>query len=472
MGIEQPEIVTEKPTEGDESRCYQPLSSAAGNFLPRSGGRYVRLELHDQGGMGRVWVARDIGLDRDVALKELRPELADNPSLLARFLREARITGQLEHPGVVPVYELARSDDPPQPFYTMRFVRGRTLTQASLEYHQKRAAGADASLDLAVLLQAFVMVCNTVGFAHSRGVIHRDLKGQNVILGDFGEVVVLDWGVAKLMERRDNPEAGPDTPGTDSDDASLTRPGQALGTPACMAPEQASGRFDRIDHRTDIYGLGAILYEVLTGQPPFSGSSAREVLRKVQEEHPAPPRHICPEVPPGLERVCLRALAKNPEDRYAATKEMAEAVQQWQEAERREAEEALRSSEERYRLLADAIPQIVWTTGLDGSNEYLNQRWFEYTGSTPDQSSGYGWMGALHPDDRARTTEEWARARDHAESFEAEYRLRRADGSYRWHLVLAMPLRDGSGRIAKWFGTCTDIDDRKRAEQERAASLG
>jgi hypothetical protein len=104
--------------------------------------------------MGRVWMARDTGLDRDVALKELHPELAENPSLLARFLREARITGQLEHPGIVPVYELARSDDPPQPFYTMRFVRGRTLTQTSLEYHQKRAAGADASLDLAVLLHA------------------------------------------------------------------------------------------------------------------------------------------------------------------------------------------------------------------------------------------------------------------------------------------------------------------------------
>jgi PAS domain S-box-containing protein len=256
------------------------------------------------------------------------------------------------------------------------------------------------------------------------------------------------------------------------DDVTLTQAGQALGTPACMAPEQAAGRLDRIDHRTDIYGLGAILYEVLTGQPPFSGSSAREVLRKVEEEQPAPPREVCTDAPPGLEQVCLRALAKNPEDRYAAAKEMAEAVQHWQEAERRQAEEALRASEERYRLLADAIPQIVWTTGLDGRNEYLNQRWYQYTGSTLEQASGYGWMGTLHPDDRARTTEEWARALDRAESFEAEYRLRRADGAYRWHLVLAMPLRDGSGRIVKWFGTCTDIDDRKRAEQGRAASPG
>jgi PAS domain S-box-containing protein len=420
--------------------------------------------------MGRVWVARDTGLDREVALKELHPDLADNPTAVFRFLREAQITGQLEHPGVAPVYELAQSDDTPQPFYTMRFVKGRTLTRASVEYHQKRRAGEDVSLDLSVLLQAFVMVCNTVGYAHSRGVIHRDLKGQNVILGDFGEVVVLDWGLAKLMGQPDSSgTAEPVLRWSESDDAILTQPGEALGTPASMAPEQAAGRLDLIDHRTDIYGLGAILYEILTGQPPFSGSSAREVLWKVEQEQPARPMHVCPEAPPGLESVCLRALAKNPEDRYPAAKEMAEAVQHWQEAERRQAQEALRASEERYRLLADAIPQIVWTTGLDGSNEYLNQRWFDYTGSTPDQSAGYGWMEALHPDDKARAPEEWAHARERAESFEAEYRLRRADGAFRWHLVLAMPLRDASGRIKKWFGTCTDIDDRKRMEQERGS---
>ena len=465
--------MAEKTTCGGVSRFSQPSSSPAGTISPCSGGRYVRLELHDQGGMGRVWVAHDTGLERDVALKELHPELAENPSYLARFLREARITGQLEHPGVVPIYELAQSDNAPHPFYTMRFVRGRTLTQACLVYHQKRRAGEDAPLDLSVLLHAFVMVCNTVSYAHSRGVIHRDLKGQNVILGDFGEVVVLDWGLAKLVEPPESlEEAGPVARRNESYDPILTEPGQALGTPASMAPEQAAGRLDQIDHRTDIYGLGAILYEILTGQSPFSGSSAGEVLRKVRDEQPREPRHVCPGAPPGLESVCLRALAKKPEDRYPTAKEMADAVQQWQEAERRQAEEALRASEERYRLLADAIPQIVWTTGLNGSNEYLNQRWYEYTGSTPDQSSGYGWMEMLHPDDRVATTEEWARARARAESFEAEYRLRRADGSYRWHLVRAMPLRDINGRIVKWFGTCTDIDDRKRAEQEREGTPG
>src|SRR5262249_5862236 len=139
----------------------------------------------------------------DVALKELRPEWAENSAFRTRFLKEARITGQLEHPGIVPVYELARRPDSQQPFYTMRFVKGRTLTEAAQDYHRRRREGQDQPLDLVTLLNAFVAVCNTVAYAHSRGILHRDLKGQNVILGDFGEVVVLDWGLAKRIDQPD-----------------------------------------------------------------------------------------------------------------------------------------------------------------------------------------------------------------------------------------------------------------------------
>src|SRR5262249_25364313 len=213
------------------------------DFAPGPHQRYSLTRLHATGGIGRIWLARDADLGRDVALKELRPERADDPSLWTRFLKEAKITGQLEHPGVVPVYELSRRPQDQQPFYTMQFVKGRTLTEAARSYHRKRAAGQDDSLEFLTFLNAFVAVCNTVAYAHARGVIHRDLKGQNVVLGDFGEVIVLDWGLAKLVDRPD-PD-GPTPPITlDSDHAGtpeLTAEGETVGTPAYMAPEQAAG---------------------------------------------------------------------------------------------------------------------------------------------------------------------------------------------------------------------------------------
>src|SRR5262245_53692486 len=369
--------------------------------------------------MGRIWVARDMNLDRDVALKELHGELLQNPVALARFLREAQITGQLEHPGIVPVYELACFDDKKHPYYTMRFVNGRTLTEAAADYQQRLLTGEDATLDLATLLHSFVMICNTIGFAHSRGVIHRDLKGQNVILGDFGEVVVLDWGLAKQVHLSEHMESGLLATGiVDLGDSRLTIHGSAMGTPSSMAPEQAAGLLEQIDHRTDIYGLGTILYEILTGQQPFTGTSTGEVLRKVIQDAPTSPRLVRPDVPLGLESICMRALAKKPDDRYASAKELADAVQNWQDAERRKAEEALRASEAKYRSLADLIPGIVWTARADGWIDYANAFWFKFTGLTMEQTQGSGWATTVHPDDLARVTELWVNALQTGEAVE------------------------------------------------------
>jgi serine/threonine protein kinase len=309
-----------------------PFTEAGGHILlstiayqPETRERYTLTRLHAEGGIGRVWLARDADLGRDVALKELRPERAANPAAWSRFLEEARITGQLEHPGIVPVYELARKADESKPFYTMRFVRGRTLAEASRAYHQKRAEGQAGPLDLQALLNAFVGVCNAVAYAHSRGVIHRDLKGQNVVLGDFGEVVVLDWGLAKLVDRPEQ-TLTPAVAVEKEAGRGETLAGQALGTPAYMAPEQAEGRWDVVDRRSDVYGLGAILYEVLTGQPPFDGIDTSEILRRVVHEHPARPRSLDPAAPPALEAVCLKALAKQPKDRYGSARELADEV--------------------------------------------------------------------------------------------------------------------------------------------------
>jgi serine/threonine-protein kinase len=297
-------------------------------YVPEARDRYTLTHLHATGGIGRVWLARDSQIGRDVALKELRPERSGSPAAANRFVTEARVTGQLEHPGVVPVYELARRPGQ-QPFYTMRFLKGRTLTEASRAYHQKRAAGQDGALELNGLLTAFVGVCNAVAYAHSRGVIHRDLKGQNVVLGDYGEVIVLDWGLAKVVGQAEGLLDTPPVVLGEAGRPEATVAGQVIGTPGYMSPEQAAGRVDLVDCRSDVYGLGAILYEILTGRPPFQGGSRNELLRRVREEKPARPRQAPGTARPDLEAVCLKALAKDPAERYASAKELAEEVQRW-----------------------------------------------------------------------------------------------------------------------------------------------
>ena len=373
--------------------------------------RYTLTHLHAKGGMGRVWLARDSSLGRQIALKELRPDQTDNSIVCSRFLYEAKITAQLEHPGIVPVYELGEGN---APYYTMRFVRGHTLSEAIRAYHKKRAAGEVDSVGRVELLTAFVNVCHAVAYAHSRGIIHRDLKGQNVVLGDFGEVMVLDWGLAKRVgpdqqangfeqqaavagvaeaigtpelatalatvathDRVPDPDEGatlPESHDRRSDLASSPNPssnghgnghansssnasasrrsnsssngsrqtnresgagpegtmqGQLLGTPAYMAPEQAQGRHDLVDVRTDVYGLGAILYEILTGRPPFIAPKTSEIIRKVCQEDPTPPRQILPEIPQSLEGVCLKALRKPSAERYTTAAELAQEVQRY-----------------------------------------------------------------------------------------------------------------------------------------------
>ena len=301
--------------------------------------RYTLTRLHATGGIGRVWLARDQRLGREIALKELRPENANNPAIWDRFLLEARITGQLEHPGIVPIYELGgqRSEGPP--FYTMRFVKGRTFTEVIRDYHHKRAADQVDVLDLHKVLGAFVSACQAVAYAHARGVIHRDLKGQNIVLGDFGEVMVLDWGMAKMVGAKgQSPAMAEETPSVTPETKPLaevpaadnpTLEGQVLGTPANMAPEQAAGQIDRIDSRTDVYGLGSILYEILTGQPPFTGPDTREIMRRVREEKVIRPRQLWVATPVAVEAICLKALAKNPDDRYASVRRLTQDLECW-----------------------------------------------------------------------------------------------------------------------------------------------
>jgi PAS domain S-box-containing protein len=431
--------------------------------VPRLHERYALTRLHASGGIGRIWLARDIELGRDVALKELRPERAEHAALSARFLQEAKITSHLEHPGIVPVYELARRSDNQQPFYTMRFVKGRTLTEVARAYHQKRVVDQADALDLPVLLNAFVTVCNTVAYAHSRGIIHRDLKGQNVVLGDFGEVVVLDWGLAKrLDEPYVEADVTVDSLAQDqSREMGLTVQGQTMGTPAYMAPEQAEGRLDLIARHTDIYGLGAILYEILTGQPPFADSDTQALLQKVREGQPAPPRQLWNEVPAALEAICLRAIAKRPADRYNSASELAREVQGWQEMERREAEQ------ERDRFFTLSLDMLC-IADFDGYFRRLNPAWERTLGFAVEELLREPFMSFIHPDDREQTQAEMEGLRRGAEIIRFENRYRCKDGSYKWMMWTAAPFTS-RGLV---YSAARDITARKRAEEDLRGSEG
>lgn len=296
-------------------------------------GRFMIERLHAKGGLGQVSLAADTRLRRQVALKEMRPDCRSDAAR-HRFLNEAEITGRLEHPGIVPVYALDE-DENGEPFYVMRFIRGESLAEA---IRHVRGEADFTSLPFRELLQRFVSICQTLAYAHSQGVIHRDLKPANVMLGDYGETLVVDWGLAKEVDRHsDGIGSATEVPAEAPSESALTRPaaqaqtqvGEAVGTPAYMAPEQARGEHDLVGPAADIFALGAILYEMLTGQPPFQGKDVTEVLIKAQVADYPPPRRMAARVPRALEAICLKALAARPADRYATARALADDVTRW-----------------------------------------------------------------------------------------------------------------------------------------------
>lgn len=331
----QRENSTAVPSGPAETDATQTFSTApSDDAAPVSNdacGRFQIVRPHAQGGIGEVFVAQDGELRRKVALKRIRDRFIDDEESRLRFLREAEITGHLEHPGIVPIYGLGL-DETGRPYYAMRFIEGETLRDAVRRHYASDLPDDVRRIELRKLLRCFLDVCNALDYAHSRGVIHRDLKPANIMLGKHGETLVVDWGLAKSVSQSEttpNGEAGEEPEALSSAEPMQTQLGAAMGTPQFMSPEQAAGRHDQLTAATDIYSLGAILYHIITGRAPIVGESVTERLANVQAGKIEPPRTVHRDAPAPLASICMAALALRPEDRYPSAKALADDVERW-----------------------------------------------------------------------------------------------------------------------------------------------
>lgn len=350
--------------------------------LPKIG-RYGEIGLLGIGGMGEVYQVRDYELNRTIAMKIIHRYLSENEIASARFIEEGQICAQLEHPNIVPVYEIGKLDDG-RLYFTMKAIKGTAFNEAIREVHkaivnnqwQVTASG----LSFRKLIDIFCSVCQAMSYAHSKGVIHRDLKPENIMIGEYGEILVVDWGIAKILgtNERDFLNNSEELIKTDRAKKGLfkTRIGQISGTPEYMPPEQAAGRIDLIDERSDIYSLGTILYEVLTGKAPYEAVDRMSVLQQVLD---GPPKSIYTirkeietkekttleeleelnlsniestsekQLPLALVNACEKAMARNKEERHQSVIEFSKEVGDWLEGAKKE-EEALKVVEQAMRL--------------------------------------------------------------------------------------------------------------------------
>ncbi len=292
---------------------------------PRRAGRFVFKKFHAKGGMGEIWLVEDSDIGRPVALKRM---LNSRQKLKDQFLKEARVTGQLEHPGVIPVHELSIDEDG-QPFYVMKFVHGKTLKSVIQEYHKNTNADTPREVEWLRLLNVFIDLCQTIAYAHSRGVIHRDIKPDNVMVGAYGETLVLDWGLAKVIGEPEGDDPFAAIRQAQSEDGTATVAGSIKGSPYYLAPEAAAGEVDKVDQVSDVFLLGGTLYEMVTGKTPRWADKMTAILQLARTEAPKPPRQLDPSVPRPLDAICRKALALKKEDRYQAAAELAEDVQRY-----------------------------------------------------------------------------------------------------------------------------------------------
>ncbi|MEM7453963.1 MAG: serine/threonine-protein kinase [Planctomycetota bacterium] len=337
-------------TDGHDAADTDPLNGEDQSLEPREDVSYMSLRfsaesIHASGGLGNIWLAHDHELNRKVALKEIRNKHAGNPALQARFIQEAMITGALDHPGVAPVYSLSRFRDG-RPYYAMRLVRGATLAERIRAFHENETAGQSdlrENLEFRRLIGHFLDACNTIEYAHSRGVVHRDIKPGNILIGEYGETLVVDWGLAKLKSTAndavendsvendavENGQATVKLPIGDSADVEFwanhetTSYGDVVGSPAFMSPEQAAGNPSAVGFLSDVYSLGATLYTLLTDANRPAPEYVDGVMKSLD-----PPRLAAGSMAP-LMSICRKAMSEKPGQRYQSPAELKENVERF-----------------------------------------------------------------------------------------------------------------------------------------------
>ncbi len=291
-----------------------------------TGLRYTQFKTIAKGGKCLIQSCKDFHLSRVVAHKSLLPEIADDPFERKRFLREARVTAMLQHPNTIPVYELSR-DSRSHYYFTMKLVEGFTLREVLDTAHEEDSLPVDG-YGFHRMVTILIQVANALDYAHSHHVVHRDIKPANILMGPFGEVLLLDWGLAKVWS--ETPEVIPDMPFDRNADPTLTSRGKLQGTALYMSPEQIAESND-LDHRSDIYSLGVILYEVLAGQDMIIGKNIREILDKATTVVPPRPSEIATErtIPKELEDICMRCVQKDPDERIQSASQLVSALRGW-----------------------------------------------------------------------------------------------------------------------------------------------
>jgi serine/threonine protein kinase/tetratricopeptide (TPR) repeat protein len=318
-------------TEGQRHSSSIRQSVRPASWSPRQE-RFQILRFHARGGLGQVAVALDRELHREVALKEIRPELADDKAFRTRFIQEAEINGGLEHPSIVPVYSLGAHPNG-RPYYAMRFIKGESLKQSSERFHDTshtETSAWDGNVEFRKLLGQMIDVCHAIAYAHSRRVLHRDLKPSNIMLGRYGETLVVDWGLAKAegQQSTDGQISELTLRPASGSDVEPTIAGSRVGTLPYMSPEQARGDLAIIGPASDIYSLGATLYHVLTGRAPIISSDGN-LEERAKSGVFTPPRIVNPRIPRPLESICLKAMARAPHVRYASATDLAEDLERW-----------------------------------------------------------------------------------------------------------------------------------------------